>query len=274
MFANRFAADHYNCSNPNDTVFIQANDSSPRPIRGSRRLKHPDSPRDFLANRVSFYMDDIPSSNDEVVGSVLDLRYQQSTKRLYHSRNLMTRSFRAGERKPVRLARHSSDVCPTTKRSTSTSGSRRQPRRRDSYGGSMDRSDSRAVVRSVSYRSNGNDNGKMRRQDSSNSKRSSTRRESDHIHRKSSFKVPHKELHRKERRRRIVVLMVVSTFMFLVACSVLAVVVTLTHSSFHRSSYHLPDKAEHLYPRVNFTATGKVSQPFVIRQECGCTEVA
>jgi hypothetical protein len=69
--------------------------------------------------------------------------------------------------------------------------------------------------------------------------------------------MPHKELHPKERRRRIVVLMVVITFLFLVACSVLAVVVTLTHSSFHRNSYFLPGTADHLYPRMNSTGTGK-----------------
>lgn len=268
MYANRFATDHYKCSAEANNLYLKANDSTQRPIRGSKRQKDPDSPRDFLANRVSFYMDDVlPSSNDEADGSALDLRYKQSTQRLHHPRILMTRerSFRVGERKPVRLARHASDVCPSTRpqrlqRNRSING-RRPPRRRDSYGGTIDRSDSRPVVRSLSYRSTGSGNGKIRRQDSSiisgGSKRSSTRRESCHLHRDSSFKLPHKELHPKERRRRIVVLMVISTFLFLVACSVLAVVVTLTHSSFHRNSYYLPETAQHHYPHINYTGTGK-----------------
>jgi hypothetical protein len=36
----------------------------------------------------------------------------------------------------------------------------------------------------------------------------------------------------------------------------LAVVVTLTHSSFHRNSYYLPGTQDHLHPRTNYTATG------------------
>lgn len=247
---------------------LQTNDSSQRPIRGSKRQKHPDSPRDFLANRVSFYMDDVlPSSNDEADGSALDLRYKQSIKRLHHPRILMTRerSFRVGDRKPVRLSRHASDVCPSTnpyrlQRNRSINSKRGPPRRRGSYGGSIERPNSRTIVRSLSYRSTGSGNGKIRRDSSSmdgGSKRSSTRRESCHLNRSSSFKMPHKELHPKERRRRIVVLMVIITFLFLVACSVLAVVVTLTHSSFHRNSYYLPEATQHFYPRTNYTGTGK-----------------
>ncbi|XP_021923981.1 uncharacterized protein LOC110831850 [Zootermopsis nevadensis] len=274
MFANRFATDHYNCNTESDSLYLQANDSTQRPIKGSKRQKHPDSPRDFLANRVSFYMDDIlPSSNDEADGSALDLRYKQSIQRLQHPRILMTRerSFRVGERKPVRLVRHASDVCPSTRpqrlqRNRSINGSRRTPRRRDSYGGTIERSEIRPVVRCFSYRSTGSGNGRIRRQNSSSidggSKRSSTRRESCHLHRNSSFKLPHKELHPKERRRRIVVLMVISTFLFLVVCSVLAVVVTLTHSSFHRNSYYLPESTQRHYPRINYTGTDNLEQSY------------
>jgi hypothetical protein len=68
--------------------------------------------------------------------------------------------------------------------------------------------------------------------------------------------MPHKDLHPKERRRRIVVLVVVITFLFLVACSVLAVVVTLTHSSFHRNAYFLPGTKDQPRPRANSTGTG------------------
>jgi hypothetical protein len=269
MFANRFVTDFYKCSNLENNLYIQKNDSSPRPVRGSKRQKNPDSPRDFLANRVSFYMDDVlPSSNDEVDGSAVDLRYQKSTKKLHHARILIERerSFRVGEKKPVRLSRHSSDVSPSShpqrlQRNRSVNGSKRSPRRRGSYSGSIERSDSRTLVKSLSYRSTGSGSGNLRREDSTSSsrglKRSSSRIESCHFQRTSSFKMPHKELHPKERRRRIVVLMVISTFLFLVACSVLAVVVTLTHSSFHRNSYDLPDTAEHLYPRINYTETGK-----------------
>lgn len=269
MFANRFVTDNYKCNNLENNQNLQTNDSSPRPIGGSKRQKNPDSPRDFLANRVSFYMDDVlPSSNDEVDGSALDLRYQKSLKRLHPPRISIARdrSFRVEERKPVRLSRHASDVCPSShphrlQRNRSVNGSKRSPRRRGSYGGSIERSDSRTLVNSPSYRSTGNGSGNLRRGVSLNSsgglKRSSSRTESCQFQRTSSFKKPHKELHPKERRRRIVVLMVVSTFLFLVACSVLAVVVTLTHSSFHRNSYDLPDMAEHLFPRTNNTGTGK-----------------
>ena len=250
-------------------MYLQTHDSSPRPITGSKRQKNPDSPRDFLANRVSFYMDDVlPSSNDEADDSALDLRYQRSIKRLNHPRVLITRerSFRVGERKPVRLSRHASDVCPSShpqrlQRNRSVNGSRRSPRRRGSYSGSIERSDSRTLVKSQSNRSTGSGSGNLRRENSINStgglKPSTSRTESCHFQRTSSLKMPHKDLHPKERRRRIVVLMVVTTFLFLVACSVLAVVVTLTHSSFHRNSYDLPDTAEHLYPRINYTETGK-----------------
>jgi hypothetical protein len=269
MYANRFATDYYSCSATADNLCLQANDSTQRPVRGSKRQKHPDSPRDFLANRVSFYMDDVlPSSNDEAEGSALDLRNKQSIQRLHHPKILIIRerSFSGGERKPVKLARHASDVCPSTRpqrlqRNRSINGSRRQQRRRCSYGGTIQQSENRPIVRSLSYRSTGIGSGKMRRQDSicidGGSKRPSTRRESSHFRRSSSFKLPHKELHPKERRRRIVVLMVISTFLFLVACSVLAVMVTLTHSSFHRSSYFLPETAQHHYPRINYTETGK-----------------
>lgn len=269
MFANRFVTDNYKNNNLENNQYLQTNDSSPRPVTGSKRQKNPDSPRDFLANRVSFYMDDVlPSSYDEVDDSALDLRYQKSLKRLHHPRILITRerSFRVGERKPVKLSRHASDVCPSShpqklQRNRSVNGSKRSPRRRGSYSGSIERSDSRTLVKSASYRSNGNGSGDLRREDSlkssGGSKPSSSRTESCQFQRTSSFKTPHKELHPKERRRRIVVLMVVSTFLFLVACSVLAVVVTLTHSSFHRKSHDFPDTVEHLYPRTNYTETGK-----------------
>jgi len=268
MFANRFVTDNYKSSNLENSQNLQTNDSSPRPKRGSKRQKNPDSPRDFLANRVSFYMDDVlPSSYDEVDDSALDLRYQKSLKKLHHPRILIARerSFKVGERKPVRLSRHASDVCPSShpqklQRNRSVNGSKRSPRRRGSYSGSIERSDSRTLVKSASYRSNGNGSWNLRREDSlksSGGSKPSSRTESCHFQRTSSFKTPHKELHPKERRRRIVVLMVVSTFLFLVACSVLAVVVTLTHSSFHRKSYDFPDTAEHLYPRINYTETGK-----------------
>jgi hypothetical protein len=267
MFANRFARDSYNCNGVDGDLRVEANDSSPRSVRGSKRQTHSDSTKDFLANRVSFYMDEaLPSPNDQADGSALDLRYQQSIKRLHHPRVLLTRerSFRVGERRTVKLSRHASDVCPTSharlQRNRSVNGGKRLPRRRDSYGGSIERSDSRTIERFLSLHSTGSGSAKVRHQRShsvcGSSKRSSTRRDSSHLHRKSSLKMPHKELHPKERRRRIVVLMVVITFLFLVACSVLAVVVTLTHSSFHRNSYYLPGTEDHLHPRINYTGTG------------------
>lgn len=268
MFANRFARDNYKCNVIDGDLRVQTNDSSTRSLRGSKRQKNSDFPKDFLANRVSFYMDDVlPSPNDQADGSVLDLRYQQSIKRCHHPRIQLTRerSFRISERKPVKLTRHASDVCPSSnaqrlQRNRSVNGGRRLPRRRGSYGGSIERSNSRTIERFLSLRSTGSDSAKMRHQESpsscGSSKRSSIRRESCHFHRKSSLKMPHKELHPKERRRRIVVLMVVITFLFLVACSVLAVVVTLTHSSFHRNSYYLPGTEDHHYPRINYTGNG------------------
>lgn len=268
MFANRFARDSYKCNNMDGDLCVQANDSSPRSVRGSKRQKHSDFPKDFLANRVSFYVDEVlPSTNDQVDSSALDLRYQQSIKKSHHPRVQLTRerSFRVSDRKPVKLARHASDVCASSdaqrlQRNRSVNGSRRLPRRRGSYGGSIERSDSRTIERCLSLRSTGSGSAKIRHQESptisGSSKRSSVRRESCHFHRKSSLKMPHKELHPKERRRRIVVLMVAVTFLFLVACSVLAVVVTLTHSSFHRNSYYLAGTEDHLYPRINYTEKG------------------
>ncbi|XP_069674818.1 uncharacterized protein [Periplaneta americana] len=265
MIANRFATEHYGYNDQNGNTQLQISNTSPKPIRSIKKPRHPDSPRDFLANRVSFYMDDVlASSNDDVDNSSFDLRYQQSIKRSQNPRNLLARerSFRVGDRKPVRVYRHSSDVCPSSRpaklqRKRSSNGSRRQPGRRGSYGGTIERTDSRSILRSASYRSTGSGSGKPRRQDSGSmnggSKRASTRRGSSPYQTESSFKLPHKKLPPKERRRRIVVLMVVSTFLFLVACSVLVVVVTLTHSSFHRNAYYLPDTAEHLYPRNNYT---------------------
>lgn len=268
MFANRFARDSYNCNGVDSDLFVEANDSSPRSVRGYKHPKHSDSPKDLLANRVSFYMDDvIPSPIEPADGSAMDLRYQPSIKRSHHPRVQLTRerSFRVGDRRPIRLSRHASDVCPSSnaqrlQRNRSINGGRRLPRRRGSYGGSIERSDSRTIERFLSLNRNGGGSGKIRHQKShsisGSSKRSSIRRESCHFRRKSSLKMPHKALHPKERRRRIVVLMVVITFLFLVACSVLAVVVTLTHSSFHRSSYYLPGTEDHLHPRINYTGTG------------------
>lgn len=262
MFANRFARDSYNYNVADGDLRVEANDSSPRSVRGSKRQPQPhsDCPKDFLANRVSFYMDE--AANDQADGSALDLRYQQSIKRSQLPRAQLTRerSLRGGERRSVKLSRHSSDVCPTSharlQRNRSVNGGRRVPRRRDSYGGSIERSDSTTIERFLSVRSAGSGSARGRHERSrsfcGSSKRSSTRRDSSHLQRKCSLK----ELHPKERRRRIVVLMVVTTFLFLVACSVLAVVVTLTHSSFHRNSYYLPGTQDHLHPRTNYTATG------------------
>ncbi|PSN49626.1 hypothetical protein C0J52_12844 [Blattella germanica] len=265
MITNRFAEEFDEAIDQDECCRLQVSNSSLKPASGSKRSRNSDSPRDFLANRVSFYMDDVlASSIDDVEGSAPDLRYQQNAKKSNLHRSLMTRerSFRMAERKPVRLARHTSDVCPGSRpqklqRKRSANGSRRQNSRRGSYGGTVEKSDSRTMLRTGSYRSNGSGSGKMRRQDSNStgggSKRSSNRKVLGNDHHESGIKLPYKDLPPKERRRRIVVLMVVSTFLFLVVCSVLAVVVTLTHSSFNRNAYYLPDTAEHLYPRINYS---------------------
>ncbi|KAJ9596655.1 hypothetical protein L9F63_012352 [Diploptera punctata] len=218
MIVNRFAEE-----------FEDVDESSRLGVRsagGSRRSKNSqtDSPRDFLANRVSFYMDDVV---DDLQGSAPELRVP---KRPQHARS---KSFRTAERKPVRLTRHTSDV--------SHVAGRLQRKRPGS-----------AESRTASCRSAGSNNSRLKRQESNSTKRSSCRRKSSV---QSSVKLSFKELPPKERRRRVVVLLVGCTFLFLVACSVLAVVITLTHSSFHGKAHYLPDN----YPRNNITEYGKHS---------------
>ena len=221
MIVNRFAEE-----------FDDLDQSSRLGVRsagGSRRSKNSDSPRDFLANRVSFYMDDMV---DDVEGSAPELRYPRKPPQA------RSKSFRMAERKPVRLKRHTSDLSHVSKPPP------RLQRKRSGRRGS-------AESRTASCRSTGSGNSRLKRQESNNSaKRSTSRRRSSE---EPSIKLPFKELPPKERRRRIVVLLVASTFLFLVACSVLAVVITLTHTSFHGNAHYLPDN----YPRDNYSDYGK-----------------
>ena len=168
-----------------------------RSAGGSRRSRNSDSPRDFLANRVSFYMDDMV---DGIEGSTPELRVHRKLE------PVRSKSFRMTEHKPVRLTRHTSDL-------SHVSRPPRLQRKRSA--------DSRRSTDSGSSR--------LKRQESNNSRKKS----SDD----PGLKLPFKELPPKERRRRVVVVLVASTFVFLVACSVLAVVITLTHSSFHGNNY-------------------------------------
>nr|CAD7568946.1 unnamed protein product [Timema californicum] len=252
MIVNRFAEemdfprDVVTTSRLDDGRDIGRTSPSPKPGASKRSRQSQYLSGESLSNRVSFYIDDVvvPSNSGDLTP---DLRRQPSFKMfkdivLGNESPALRRSIKSRSK----VLRHHSDLSSMRKpsRLQRKRSANRRPlvrhesleRRTDNCGGGGRYLGADHHLRASSVRSSG----RLRRQDSAISRHSSASRRSS-----PAVKLPRKDLPPKERRRRIVVLIVVLTCLFLVSCSVLAVIITLTHRSFHSSTY-VPDNSSFL----------------------------
>ncbi|XP_063216819.1 uncharacterized protein LOC134527801 isoform X2 [Bacillus rossius redtenbacheri] len=207
MIANRFVEDAISLDGNEPTarsmVALGLRPGSARRLHASG-MTHAES----LSNRVSFFIDDAVTRAD----SECELRREREPSPLPR---------RGGGGARSKVSRHHSDLSAVRRPS-------RLQRRRSASRRPLARHES--LERGASLRSTAH---RVRRQDSAAS--------SSRAQPTAAVLLPHKDLPPKERRRRIAVLIVLMTCLFIVTCSVLAVIVTLTHESFQSM---LPDQNE------------------------------